>query len=343
MTTILATIFVFGLLVFVHELGHFLTAKATGMRVDEFAIGFGPEIYQVREGETLYSLRLIPLGGYNKIAGMDPDEPNLDSRAFIYQSVPARLLVIAAGSLMNFLLPILLFFIVIFSSGVDKPTNMPILGTVLPNRPAAVAGLAAGDKILSVGGVETTDWMSIVEALRHRADQPTNIVAERENAQFTVAVTPVFDPRGERGVIGIIPQFTKEHPGFVESASLSVKQVFYVTGAMVNQLSQMITGKVDPEVSGPIGVAQMAGEVAKQGVIPLVQFAAFLSLNLGLINLLPIPALDGGHIITLLVEGVRGKPLNGKQLQWIQTIGIALLLMLLVFATASDLGRLKIW
>ena len=120
MTTILATIFVFGLLVFVHELGHFLTAKATGMRVDEFAIGFGPEIYQVREGETLYSLRLIPLGGYNKIAGMDPDEPNLDSRAFIYQSLPARLLVIAAGSLMNFLLPILLFFIVIFSSLATK-------------------------------------------------------------------------------------------------------------------------------------------------------------------------------------------------------------------------------
>ena len=343
MTTILATIFVFGLLVFVHELGHFITAKATGMRVDEFAIGFGPELYQVREGETLYSLRLIPLGGYNKIAGMDPDEPNLDERAFIYRSVPARLLVIAAGSVMNFLLPILLFFIVCLSSGVDKPATEPILGMVLANQPAAVAGLAPGDKILAIDGVETTDWMSIVAALRPRANQPTAIVAERENRQFTVEVTPTLDSRGERGVIGIIPKLVKEYPGFFESIKLSVQQVFYVTGAMLNQLGQMFTGKVDPEVSGPIGVAQMAGQVAKQGIIPLVQFAAFLSLNLGLINLLPIPALDGGHIVTILIEGVRGKPLTGKQLQWIQMVGIALLLMLLVFATASDLGRLKLW
>lgn len=343
MTTILATIFVFGLLVFVHELGHFITAKATGMRVDEFAIGFGPELYQVREGETLYSLRLIPLGGYNKIAGMDPDEPNLDERAFIYRSVPARLLVIAAGSVMNFLLPILLFFIVFLSSGVDKPATEPILGMVLANQPAAVAGLAPGDKILAIDGVETTDWMSIVAALRPRANQPTAILAERESKQFTVEVTPTLDSRGERGVIGIIPKLVKEYPGFFESIKLSVQQVFYVTGAMLNQLGQMFTGKVDPEVSGPIGVAQMAGQVAKQGIIPLVQFAAFLSLNLGLINLLPIPALDGGHIVTILIEGVRGKPLTGKQLQWIQMVGIALLLMLLVFATASDLGRLKLW
>lgn len=343
MTTILATIFVFGLLVFVHELGHFVTAKATGMRVDEFAIGFGPEIYQVRDGETLYSLRLIPLGGYNKIAGMDPDEPNLDARAFIYQSVPVRLLVIAAGSVMNFLLPILLFFIVIFSSGIDKPDNAPILGMVMADRPAAVAGLAPGDKILAIDGAETPDWMSIVTALRPRANQPTLILAERENKQFTVEVTPTFDSRSERGVIGIVPTLVKEHPGFFESVKLSVQQVVYVTGAMINQLGQMFTGKVDPEVSGPIGVAQMAGQVAKQGIIPLVQFAAFLSLNLGLINLLPIPALDGGHIVTLLIEGVRGKPLNGRQLQWIQMVGIALLLMLLAFATASDLGKLKLW
>ena len=217
----------------------------------------------------------------------------------------------------------------------------PVL--VLANQPAAVAGLAPGDKILAIDGVETTDWMSIVAALRPRANQPTAIVAERENRQFTVEVTPTLDSRGERGVIGIIPKLVKEYPGFFESIKLSVQQVFYVTGAMLNQLGQMFTGKVDPEVSGPIGVAQMAGQVAKQGIIPLVQFAAFLSLNLGLINLLPIPALDGGHIVTILIEGVRGKPLTGKQLQWIQMVGIALLLMLLVFATASDLGRLKLW
>lgn len=343
MTTILATIFVFGLLVFVHELGHFLTAKAAGMRVDEFAIGFGPEIYQVREGETLYSLRLIPLGGYNKIAGMDPDEPNLDSRAFIRQSVPARLMVIAAGSAMNFLLPILLFFIVIFSSGVEKPNNEPILGTVMAERPAAAAGLLPGDRILSVEGVATQDWFGIVDTLRGRANQATTLQVEREGKQFAVVVTPMLDPKGERGVIGVMPQLTTLHPGFFESIGLAFEQVVYVTGAMIAQLSQMLMGKVDPEVSGPIGVAQMAGQVAQQGVIPLVQFAAFLSLNLGLINLLPIPALDGGHIITLLIEGVRGKPLTSKQLQWIQAIGVAVLLTLLIFATASDLGKLKLW
>ena len=146
MTTILAAIFVFGVLITVHEFGHFITAKMTGMRVDEFAIGFGPNIFQKKVGETLYSLRIIPLGGYNKIAGMDPEEPDSDD-SFKSKSIPARMLVILAGSLMNFLLPIILFFSIFMINGIQKPVDQPILGTIMEEKAAAQAGLQVGDRI----------------------------------------------------------------------------------------------------------------------------------------------------------------------------------------------------
>ncbi|AIF52086.1 MULTISPECIES: RIP metalloprotease RseP [unclassified Pelosinus] len=340
--TAVATIFVFGLLVLVHELGHFVTAKMAGMRVDEFAIGFGPKIISYKHGETLYSWRIIPLGGFNKIAGMDPDEEQ-DEGSFSAKSIPARMLVIVAGSTMNFVLPVLLFMTIFLNSGIDTPSNVPIVGNVFADKPAAQAGLSLGDKIVSVNDTEITSWRGFVDIVQVNAGNPLKLRYQHNEEIKTTIIVPEYDEKANRGIIGVMPQIDKYHPGFVESFGLAVKQTYLVASSMVVGIAQMVTGKVAAEVAGPIGVAQMAGEVAQLGLMPLLQFAAFLSINLGLINLLPVPMLDGGHFVTLAIEGLRGKPLDKKHMQLIQMIGFALLMLLFLVATFKDISRLKIF
>lgn len=343
MSTVIATIFVFGLLILVHELGHFITAKSVGMRVDEFAIGFGPKLISKRIGETVYSLRIIPLGGFNKIAGMDPDEEQ-DERSFSAKPIWARMLVIVAGSAMNLILPVILLFIVFVSAGIDTPSTQPIIGKIFPDKPAAIAGLQPGDKILSVDGKPIEVWGDFVSVIHSNAGTNLTITYSRGTEQNkTVMLTPEYDEKTNRGIIGVMPIIQKYQPGIIESIGLAVKQTLFVAQSMIIGIAEMITGKAAADVAGPIGVAQMAGEVAQLGIIPLLQFAAFLSINLGLINLLPVPVLDGGHVVTLAVEGLRGKPLNRNQMQFIQMIGFALLMLLFAVATFKDISRLNLF
>ncbi|MBP2662262.1 MAG: metalloprotease RseP [Firmicutes bacterium] len=343
MATVIATIFVFGLLILFHELGHFITAKSVGMRVDEFAIGFGPKLISKKIGETIYSIRIIPLGGFNKIAGMDPDEQQ-DERSFSAKPIWARMVVIVAGSVMNFVLPVLLLFIVFLSAGVDSPSNQPIIGKSFSDKPAAVAGLLPGDRITAVNGIPIDSWQQFVSVIQTNAGTKLAINFSRASeTNKTAVLTPEYDEKGKRGIIGVIPQIDKYQPGIIEAAGLAVKHTVTVAQAMVVGIGEMITGKTAADVAGPIGVAQMAGEVAQLGIVPLLQFAAFLSINLGLINLLPVPVLDGGHLVTLAVEGLRGKPLSTSQMQFIQMIGLALLMLLFVVATFKDIARLNLF
>lgn len=341
-TTVIATIFVIGLLVLFHELGHFVTAKLLGMRVHEFAIGFGPKLISRRSGETLYSLRIIPLGGFNKIAGMDPDEEQ-DEYSFNRKPIWARMLVIFAGSFMNFVLPVMLFIMVFLTAGIDKPSDQAVLGTILADKPAAQSGLAAGDRILSIDGATVNNWTEFVGTIRNSANKKLTITYERGGNVATTSVVPEFDAQANRGVIGVMPEVVNYRPGFGEAFALSVKQTYMIAATMLAGIIQMVTGQAPADVAGPIGVAQMAGQVAQLGFIPLLQFAAFLSINLGLLNLLPVPVLDGGHLVTLAVEAVRGKPLSRDKMQFIQMIGFALLLMLMVLATFKDITRLKLF
>lgn len=340
--TIIAFVFVLGLLVIVHELGHFATARMVGMGVREFGVGFGPKLASKRYGDTVYSLGVVPLGGFVKIAGMDPDE---EQEADSYGNKPiwARMLVIAAGSLMNFVLPVLLFFIVLVSAGVDQPSEAPILGKVFADKPAAMAGLAPGDRILTVNGQKMDVWMDFVNAIRVNANKEVVISYERAGKVGTLKVVPEFDAKAGRGVIGVMPVINKYQPGPGEALGMAFKQTFAVGATVFGGLIQMISGQAPADVAGPIGVAQMTGEVAKMGFIPLLQFAAFLSINLGFINLLPVPVLDGGHLVTLAVEAVRGKPLGRDKLQLIQMIGFALLMGLMLLATFKDIIRLNLF
>lgn len=342
MITILATIFVFGLLVFVHELGHFAVAKLSGMKVTEFAIGFGPGLYKKQEGETLYSLRAIPFGGYNKIAGMDPEDPE-DPRNFNNQPLYKRLLVIIAGSTMNLILPVVIFFLIIVTTGIQEPVDKAILGKIMDGRPAAIAGLKENDIIRAVEGQQVEKWVELVDAVKVRANMPTKLLIEREGQEMTVNVIPQYDEKSQRGIMGVTAQYTVTKPGLIESFKLAFMQTYMIAKEMLKGIYLLIFGSQEADIAGPLGVAQMAGQVAQYGFVPLLNFAAFLSINLGLINLLPVPMLDGGHVVTLLFEGIRGKSLNPEFLYRMQMVGLALLLTLLVFATFKDIARFNLF
>lgn len=350
MLTILAAIFVFGVLVTVHEFGHFITAKLTGMRVDEFAIGFGPIIYQNKEGETLYTLRAIPLGGFNRIAGMDPSEleegeeddapmdPN-DPRGFNNKPIWARMLVIVAGATMNFILPIFIFSGVFMAKGLDMPLTEPVIGRTIDFMAADNAGLKSGDKILTINGNPIKQWTDVQVELKKNGLNEATVVVERAGTQKTFKMMPEFNKEMNKPMIGISPMVEHKDLGPVEAIGNAFKYEWFVISTMLIGLYNLVTGGGSADLSGPIGVAKMAGEVASIGIVPLLNFMAFLSINLGIINLLPLPALDGGHFILLILEAVRRKPLGPKAMQRIQATGVAMILLLTLFSTFKDLTR----
>ena len=339
MLTILAAVFVFGVLVTVHEFGHFITAKLTGMRVDEFAIGFGPAIYKKQEGETLYSLRAIPLGGFNRIAGMDPEDP-VEPDSFKGKPIPARMLVILAGAIMNFILPVLLFSGIFMFDGITRVVDQPIVGQAMVGRAASVAGVRDGDLILSINGQKLSTWHEVIAATKANGTKEMTMVCKtKEGAGKEFKVTPVYNKELGRALVGISPKFEKKALGPMESVKMGFSYTERVMVAMVDGLKNMVTGRSKVEVSGPIGVAQAAGQVAEQGILPLLNFVAFLSINLGVINLLPLPALDGGHFILLVLEFFRGKPLGAKAMNNIQMAGVVLILAITIFSTFKDITR----
>ncbi len=338
--TIAATVFVFGLLVLAHEFGHFITAKMTGMRVDEFAIGFGPKLISTRYGETIYSIRAVPLGGFNDIAGMDPNNNEAGERGYCEKPVLSRMIVILAGSTMNFILPIFLFFGIFFFSGVDMPSPEPVIGSVIEGKAAESAGLKAGDRIIKVNGVEVATWIEFTDSLREmNEEQSVNIAYERNGQVNEVELQPTYDKASKRILIGVQSDIIHREAGFFESIQLAVKKTVDIIVMMLTALVEIFASPSQADLAGPIGIAQMAGKVAETGFVPLLNFAALLSLNLGIINLLPVPALDGGHFVTLLLEAVRGKPLGPRAIIYAQRIGVALLIILMLFATKNDIVR----
>ena len=339
MLTILACIFVFGILVTVHEFGHFITAKLTGMKVEEFSIGFGPTIYQQQEGETLYSLRMLPLGGYNKIAGMDPDDPEDPERGFNSKPVSSRMLVILAGSLMNILLPVVIFFGLFLAFGMDVPENKPVLGQIIEGYPAEQSGLKEGDRILSINGKPVHEWLDIRKNIADSGMQPIPFEIQRDKEKLTITVTPGVNPETGKPFIGVVSSLKNVRLTPGQAAVASVTATKNIIKNMYASLYHMVTGKTKAEFSGPVGVAKMAGEVAHKGFDRLMQFTAMLSLNLAIINLLPLPALDGGHFLILLIEAVTGHKLGKTAMQNIQKVGVAMILALTIFATFKDLTR----
>lgn len=340
--TIAAAVFVFGLLVLVHEFGHFITAKMTGMRVDEFAIGFGPKLISKKHGETVYSLRAVPLGGFNDIAGMDPANNTAGERGFCAKPVLSRMVVILAGSTMNFILPIVLFFTIFATVGMSVPSTEPVIGSIIQGMSAEKAGLKEGDRVLSVDGQAVTTWKEFTDKLRQvKEGQNVSLQYKRGEAISEVTLSPTFNKKENRVLIGVQSETVYESKTIPEAAALSIDYTKEITVYMIESIAQLFKEPEQTEnLAGPIGIVQMSGQVAENGFIPLLKFAALLSINLGIVNLLPVPVLDGGHFVNLFIEAVRGKPLGAKAVAYTQRVGLALLVMLMLFATKNDLMRI---
>lgn len=338
LVNILAPIFVFAVIVLIHEGGHFITAKLTGMRVDEFAVGFGPKLGGLKKGETLYSLRAIPLGGFNRIAGMDSSDKTDDPRAFVNRPVWARLLVIAAGSISNVLLAFFIFVGAFLYAGYQTFPNLPVVGGVLAGTSAEKQGIEAGDKILSVAGKEVNTWTDIGKITKDLDTRivPVKVSHEGEEKTLTIMMT---DGEGGRPIIGISPYLEHHQVGVGEAFLMGGERCVFLLKMMVTGLADMITGH-EADVAGPIGVARMSAQVADNGFLSLLLFIALLSLNLGFLNLLPIPLLDGGVLILTLIEGLSGRELPEKALYYIQTVGVTILLGLFLFAMCNDINGL---
>ncbi len=340
--TIVAAVFVFGLLVLVHEFGHFITAKMTGMRVDEFAIGFGPKLISRRHGETVYSLRVVPLGGFNDIAGMDPANNTAGERGFCAKPVLSRMVVILAGSAMNLILPLVLFFTIFATVGLSVPSTEPVIGNIIQGMSAEKAGLKEGDRVLSVDGQSVTTWKDFTDNLRQvKEGQNVSLQYKRGEEVSEVTLSPTFNKQENRVLIGVQSETVYESKTIPEAVALSIDYTKEITVYMLESIAQLFEKPEQTEnLAGPIGIVQMSGQVAENGFIPLLKFAALLSINLGIVNLLPVPVLDGGHFVNLFIEAVRGKPLGSKAVAYTQRIGLALLVMLMLFATKNDLVRI---
>lgn len=335
--TFIAPIIVFAVIVIVHEWGHFITAKLTGMKVEEFAVGFGPVLWSIKKGETLYSFRIFPLGGFNKIMGMDREYTE-DPRAFSNRQVWQRLLVISAGAICNIALAFIIFSGIIWSTGVETFPDKPIIGAIATDSPALKSGLQVGDVITSIDNHKIAKWSDILGILQGKENTVLEIFIVRDGIEKAITIIPEI--RDERAVLGISPQLEKQSVTLSQAIQLGFEKCIKDFISIGEGLSSMILGNNTAQVAGPIGVARLAGTIANHGMIPLLMFVAILSLNLGFLNLLPIPLLDGGLLLLTILEGICRKPLPNKVLFYIQCTGIFILGGLFLYATINDITAL---
>ena len=440
--TILAAIVMLGILIFVHELGHFLVAKRSGVGVLKFSLGFGPKLVGVKRGETEYLLSAFPLGGYVKMIGEDPADASVEAadpaRSFSQKSVATRARIILAGPAANLLLPVLIFWGVFAIVGqpyfppivgapdagspaaqagllpgdrVQALNGVPIerwtdvdaavqasagtpltftlmrdgrafdvrltpravvtpdifgqdtqtwdlglhpllstrIGQVLPGHVAEQAGLRSGDRIVALNGTPVVEWEQLAKTIHESPGKPVRLTVERDGRRFDVLVTPrptkqqTASGEEEIGLIGIGPapesHYQRLNP--VTALVAGVKETARLSALIVQGFVKLIQGRISPKtIGGPILITQMAGEVVQRGTVQLLSFTALLSINLAILNLLPIPVLDGGHLLFSLIEWLRGKPVSLRKREIAQQVGMVLLVGLMIFAFYNDIFRL---
>ena len=345
-------------LVFVHELGHYLVARRCGVRVETFSIGFGPELFgwTDRHG-TRWKFSAVPLGGYVKMFGemdfTDEDErPTLseDERrvSFHHKTLKQKSAIVAAGPAANFLFAIVALLAVF--TFVGEPAPLPVVGSVQPGSAAEQAGFNVGDEIKAIDG-ETIAWFEDIRRIvSQHPGVPLRFTVERAGTTLELTATPQPKATGGDGktigLLGVTPDLKRV--GYNElsvqgAIGAAFERTFGLTVQILSTLGEIITGdRSTNELGGPIRIAQISGEIAKDGLINLIFFMAALSVNLGLINLFPVPMLDGGHLMFYGIEAIRGKPMNHRVLEYCFRFGVAVVLLLMVFATWNDIVNLKV-
>jgi|HubBroStandDraft_1064217.scaffolds.fasta_scaffold00077_21 regulator of sigma E protease len=357
--TLVPFLIVLTVLVFVHEMGHYLLARLSGVRIETFSIGFGPELFgwYDRRG-TRWRVSAIPVGGYVKMFG-DADASSMpgeeiqtmtaEERAvsFHHKPLAARAAIIAAGPMANFL-----FTIVVLSglfATVGQRYTPPNIGQVQPDSAAAAAGVLPGDVFVSIDGQTVNRFEDVQQAVQLNTGEPMTVVVRRGDTEITLSITPRITESVDRfgnhqkfgllGVLGSGVAYIQRDPGtaIVEA----VRETWSEAYAILRAVGQMITGQRNSdEIGGPIRIVTLSGEVAQGGVLALLSFMAVLSVNLGLINLFPIPVLDGGHLLFYAAEALRGRPLGQRAQEFGFRVGLAIVLTLMVFATWNDLAHL---
>lgn len=364
MTTAIVAMIIFALLVSSHEFGHFITAKLSGMYVDEFSIGMGPEIFSKKIGETTYALRLLPLGGYVRVLGQDLEEEErngIEQPVYIpeerkYQNRPVwqRLIFVSAGSFMNMLSAVIIFALMFMVAGEAVPIENPstVISAVVQNGPSHEAGVLPGDKIVEINGVQVNTWDEMIGMIAPASVEETmHVVVERESSDGQITFIPleILPERSSDntktmiGIYGLTAE--RKAVGPIRGISLGAQATWETSVMMVDALGNLFTGKVnimDEEegLTGPVGIIQIIDESAQQGWIYVCNLAALLSINLGILNMLPIPALDGSKVLFLLYEWLRGKPIAPEKEGFLNMIGFAFLMSLILFVTFKDVMKL---
>ena len=347
--TVFWAVAVLGFLIFIHELGHFWVAKRLGIGVTTFSLGFGKRLWGFTWGETEYKLSLIPLGGYVKLVGEDPEasaedpdvpaEPEDPKKSFYLRPVSHRMAVIFAGPVANILLAVVLSW-VLHVVGIPIPGTW--VGGVLPDSPAFSAGLQKDDHIIGIDGTAVNKWADMVRIIQVSAGKNLLLQVERKDKTLEVPITPTSKSAEGKdlgfGRIGIRisnRMFTERH-GPLDAVWKSVDQSYTIIHLTVSTLYGMVVQTVPADIGGPIRISRVAAEQAKRGMRYVIMFAILLSLNLAVLNLLPIPILDGGHIVFLAIEGLRGRPISLRIREMSMQVGMVLLIGLMVFATYKD-------
>jgi regulator of sigma E protease len=347
----LAFLVLIAILVFFHELGHFLVAKWCKVGVETFSIGFGPKIFKKKIGETLYCISVIPLGGYVKMVGDDPskeiDSKDL-SRSFTHKKLYQKSAIVAAGPVFNFLLAILIFYVIFQISGVYF--LKPVIGEVNDNSPAYKAGIQSGDIVREINGNAIKSWSDLSLNVDSSNGKKLEILLERNHSRVAVSLQPeltdyktIFNEDAKRYVIGVMASGDRVHVSLNPAKALwySLEKNWQITELTVISVWKMIAGKVSADnLGGPIRIAQMAGQQAEEGAANFAFFIALLSINLGIINLLPVPVLDGGHLMFFAIEAVTRREVSEKIREKANQFGIVVLMLLMVFVFYNDIVQL---
>jgi regulator of sigma E protease len=365
---IVGFLFVLTIVVFIHELGHFLVARWCGVKVLVFSIGFGPELFGFNDRHgTRWKLSAIPLGGYVKFFGDEnaasvPDQAAIAAMSeaerkvsFVHQKVGPRAAIVVAGPLANFILAILIFAAAALING--RQSTLPRVDSVMPNSAAATAGFQPGDVVQSINGRAIRSFSDMQRIVSFNAGESLEIAVERDGKTVVLKATPQlqevkdnFGNTHRMGVLGITRSLAAdevrfERVGFFSAVGIGFTETWALVDQTLTYIWRIFAGRASADqLGGPIMIAQMSGQVASVSFSLLVQFVAMISVSIGLLNLFPVPLLDGGHLLFYSIEAVRGRPLSERAQEYGFRIGMALVLMLMVFATYNDIGRLaSLW
>lgn len=343
--TVLANAFALGLVIVLHESGHFFACRRLGVRVEKFAFGFGPELLGFTDSVgTRFSLCAIPFGGFVKPAGEDPtvDKAAVPKKdEYFGQSWYRRLVIVYAGPAMNYVLAFALYTGLIWGKGMPEAVKEPIIGNMMVGYPADKAGIEIGDTITAFGGRALTGWEDLASSIHRSAGKEITLSVLREGKSLEIKVVPQKDESGERGVVGIMPKAVYKAVGPVVAAGEALSLCWRQSKQTVTTIAGKIWNRERPDLAGPVGIFQMVSRASRAGWEEFIFLIGFISVAIGFFNLLPLPLLDGGHAMFYWWEGLRGKRASNEAMEKANTIGIAFLMSLLVFATYNDVLRIR--